>query len=131
MHTKHNLSLQPISQNYNLVSHTTYVGCVLFFIHARRDEQFRVATERQIFEKFFMPILFTLIFFIRYLLRGNRRANIYFIFRLVRDAWRKVWTEDLCLISQRSIYLTTAPSITRITNSNYLIGSTLFCTVCA
>ena len=38
-----------------LVSHTTYVVCVNF-IHKRRDLQFKVDFEQQIFEKLFMAI---------------------------------------------------------------------------
>ena len=48
----HNWSLQPFSQDYVLASHTTYVMCVNF-IHKRRDLQFKVDSERQIFEKLF------------------------------------------------------------------------------
>ena len=46
----HNCSLQPFSQDYDLVSHTTYVVCANF-IHEWRDLQFKVHSERQIFEK--------------------------------------------------------------------------------
>ena len=61
---------------FDLVSHTTYVVCVNF-IHKWRDLQFNVDSKRQIFEKLFMAILFTLRVFARNLLRGNRRSNIF------------------------------------------------------
>ena len=60
----------------DLVSHTTYVVYVNF-IYKWRDLQFKVESERQIFEKVFMAILFTLRVFARNLLKGNRRRNIF------------------------------------------------------
>ena len=42
----HNWSLQPFSQDYELVSYTTYVVCVNF-IHKWRDLQFKVDFDRQ------------------------------------------------------------------------------------
>ena len=60
----HNWLLQPFSQNYDLASH---VVCV------------KVDSERKIFEKFFMTILFTLIGFARNLLRECRRRNIFIL----------------------------------------------------
>ena len=54
----HNWSLEPFSQDYDLASHITYVVCVNF-IHEWRELQFKVDSERQIFEKFFIAILFT------------------------------------------------------------------------
>ena len=50
-----NWSLQPFSQDYDLVSHTTYVVCVNF-VHEWRDLQFKVDSERQIFDKVFIAI---------------------------------------------------------------------------
>ena len=50
----HNWSLQPFSQDQ--VSHTIYVLCVLIFIHKRQNLQFKVDSERQIFEKLFMAV---------------------------------------------------------------------------
>ena len=47
--------------HYNLASHTTYIVYVNF-IHEWRDLQFKVDSERQIFEKLFMAILFALSF---------------------------------------------------------------------
>ena len=47
----HNWSLQPLSQDYGLASHTTHVVCVNF-IRGWLDLQFNVDSERQIFEKF-------------------------------------------------------------------------------
>ena len=48
IHTYINWSLQPFSQDYYLVSHTTYVVCVNF-IHKWRDLQFNVDSEWQTF----------------------------------------------------------------------------------
>ena len=44
----HNWPLQPFSQDYGLASHTTHVVCVNY-IRERRDLQFNVDSERQIF----------------------------------------------------------------------------------
>ena len=41
----------------DLVSHTTYVVCVIFCIRKRRVVQFKVDSERQIFEKLLMAIV--------------------------------------------------------------------------
>ena len=51
--------LQPFSQNYDLPPHITFVVPVNF-MHERYNLQFKVDFERQIFEKLFMAILFTL-----------------------------------------------------------------------
>ena len=55
--TLYNWSLQSVSQDYDLVFHTTYVVHITF-IHEWCDLQFKVASERQIFEKHFMATLF-------------------------------------------------------------------------
>ena len=72
----HNWSLQPFSQDYHLVSQTTYVVC-FNFIHKWWDPQFKLDSERQIFEKLFMAILFTLTVFAKNLFRESRRKNIF------------------------------------------------------
>ena len=74
---ENNRSLQPFSQDYGLSSLTTYVLCSNF-IHEGRDLQFKVDPERQIFDKLFMAILFTLRVYARNLLRGSRQGNIFF-----------------------------------------------------
>ena len=56
-----------ISQNFDLVSHTTYVVRVSL-MHEPRYLQFKVDSERLIFRKLFMVILFTLGVFPRNLL---------------------------------------------------------------
>ena len=94
----HNRSLQPFSQDYNLVNHTTYVVCVNF-IHEWWNLQFKVDSERQIFGKLSMAILFTLRDFARHLLRGSRRRNI-FIFVVKSDLGFKL--EPYGLISQHT-----------------------------
>ena len=59
----------------DLVSYTTYV---VYFTRAWRDLQFKVNSERQIFEKLFLTILFALRVFTRNLLKGNHRRNTFF-----------------------------------------------------
>ena len=54
----HNWPLQPLSQVYDLTFHTTYVVCVNF-INGWQELQFKDNSEKQIFEKLFMAILFT------------------------------------------------------------------------
>ena len=56
----HNLSLQPFSQDYDLVYHTTYSVCINF-IRDWWDLQFNGDSERQIYEMLFMANLFTLL----------------------------------------------------------------------
>ena len=79
----HNCSTQPFSQDYDLVSHTTYVACVNF-VHEWRNPQFKVIPERQIFffKKLFIAILFTL----RVFGREEVTVEMFFIFRLFGDA---------------------------------------------
>ena len=69
----------------DLVSHTTFVLCV-HFIHKWRDLQFKVDSERQIFEKLSPKIYF---------------AHIAFFFFFW---WPGVSTNALNLISQQTIY---------------------------
>ena len=54
----------------DLVSHTIYVVC-FNFIHKWRNLRLKFDSERQIFKKLFLAILFALIVFARNLLRGN------------------------------------------------------------
>ena len=79
------INLQSFSPDYDLASHTTYIVWVNF-IHKRRDLQFKVDSKRQIFEKLFMAILFTLRISVRNLLKGSIRRNIFFVFRFIREA---------------------------------------------
>ena len=72
---KHKWSLQPFSQDYDLVSHTTYVLCVNFI---------------QFLDKLFMEILFTRPVFARNQLRGNRRRNFLYLV-LISDLGFKPW----------------------------------------
>ena len=62
----------------DIVAHTTYVVCVTF-THKWQDLQFKVDSERLIFEKLFMAILFSHRVFARNLLGGNRRSNTFCI----------------------------------------------------
>ena len=84
--------LQSCSKNYNLASHSTYIVQVNF-IHERRNLQFKVDSERQIFVKLFIAILFTLRVIARNLLRGSRRSNI-FIFTI----WYLTWSLNSSLM---------------------------------
>ena len=68
----------PSARIIDRVSHNIYIVCVNL-IHKWRDLQFKVNSERQIFEKLFMAILFTLRVFARNLLKGNRRRNTFSI----------------------------------------------------
>ena len=74
----HNWSLQPFSQDYDLVSHTPYVVCVNFKYEGR-DLRCKVDSEWQIFEKVFTAILLTFRVFDRNLQRGSRRRIIFHI----------------------------------------------------
>ena len=78
-----NSSLQSFSQDYDLDSHSTYAVCV-HFIHLRRDLQFNVDSEPQIFEKLFMALSFTLRVFARNL------PQKYFFF-LMSDIGFESW----------------------------------------
>ena len=70
----------PVSITTQLL--TRLMLCALIFIREWRDLQFKVDSERQIFGKLFIAILFILIVFVRNLLKGNRLRNIFvFIFR--------------------------------------------------
>ena len=83
----------------DLVSHITYVVCVNF-IHKRRDLQFKVDSERQIFlRNFSWQFYFTLRVFARNQLRGNRRRNT---FRIYFDVWPGARTLAFRLISQHT-----------------------------
>ena len=50
---KHNWSLQPFSQDYDLASHITHVVCI-HFIHEWQGLQIKVDSKLQIFEKLFL-----------------------------------------------------------------------------
>ena len=75
-----NWSLQPFSKNYGRAAHTTLL-CALIFCISAGTYSFKVDSVRQIFEKLFIAILFTLSVYARNLLRGGRRRNIssYFV----------------------------------------------------
>ena len=69
----HNWSLQPFSQDYCLVSPTSYVVCGNF-ISEWRDLQFKFDSEQQILRELFMAILFALRVFARNPLGGRTAA---------------------------------------------------------
>ena len=72
----HNWPLQSFSQDYGLASHTTHAVNVNF-IRERRELQFNVDSERQIFENLFHGNFIYSQSFCRNLLRGSRRRNIF------------------------------------------------------
>ena len=76
--------LQPFSQE--IVSHST-VGRLSMFIRKSQDLQFEVDCERQMFEKLFIAILFTLRDFARNSLRGSHRRIFYSYY-----CWRNLMT---------------------------------------
>ena len=57
-HNIHNWPLQPFIQDYDLACYITYVACINF-MHEWRGLQFKVDSERQIFEKVFMATFLT------------------------------------------------------------------------
>ena len=93
-----NLCNNPAITIIELVSSTTYVVCVNF-IYKRWELQFKVDFERQIFEKRFIAILFTLLVFARSLLRGNGRRNTFCIL-----FWYLAWATNDCFISYYFTY---------------------------
>ena len=94
--------VEQISKIHNgLASHTTHVVCVNF-IQLWRNSQFKVVSERQIFEKLFMAFIFTLRVFARNLLRGSRWRNIFFHISF----WCLTWGLNLGLSSNKpTLYL--------------------------
>ena len=95
IHTQHNSSLEPFSQNYDPTSNNiTYVVC-FNFIH----EWLKSTSNARILRNFFMAILFTLRIFERNLLKGSRRSNI-FIFSF----WYLAWYLNLSLTSNKQTH---------------------------
>ena len=98
-----NWLLQSRSQNYDLISHTTYTVCANFIcVYEWLNLQFKVDSERQIFEKLFISILFTLRIFARNLLIEEVTEEIFFLYRF--DIWSEVLTVALRLISLLTTY---------------------------
>ena len=104
---------------------TSLILCVLIFIHKRRDIQFKVVSERQIFEKLFMAVFFTSSISAENLLRGSchrfiycqsfcqESTKIYFLHILLiemSDLGFESWPN---LIKQHTTYQTTASTIYR------------------
>ena len=75
----------PSERIIDLVSHTTYV-CVLIFYISGAVYCLKSTPNNRFFVKLFMAILFTLIVFAKNLLRRNRRRNIFRILFLC-SAW--------------------------------------------
>ena len=65
----------PLVRIIDLVSHTTYVLCVLNLYICGGTYSLKSTPNDRFFEKLFMTILLTLRVFARNLLRGNRRRN--------------------------------------------------------
>ena len=90
----------------------------LIFLHEWQDLQFKVDSERQIFEKLFVTILFSLRVFARNLL-----SNIFSYFRFLRD----VWAEDLTtsfLSNKQTYYLLANGDFIKFYFSFFLTNST-------
>ena len=114
----HNWPLQSFSQDNGLASHTTPVVYVNF-IREWRNLQFKVDSPyNRLLRNFFTAGLFTLRVFARNLLREHRRRDIYF-FRFHFDVQPGIRTRALCLISQHTIYQTTAT----FTNNRHIQGA--------
>ena len=75
----HTLVITIFHSGLRQISHTTYVLC-FNYIHGWWDLQFKVDSERQIFEKLFVAFLFTLRVFARRLMKG--------IFFNISFSWR-------------------------------------------
>ena len=86
----------------NLVSHTTYVVCVIFLYISGGTYSLKSIPNDRFFEKLFMAILFTHRVFARNLLRGNRRKNTFSYFCF--DDWPGARTLAFRLISQHTTY---------------------------
>ena len=68
-----------IYQDYELVSHITFVVCV-YFVLQWRDVQFKIDSERQVFEKLFTAILCTLASFCQKSAERKTPKKYFFIF---------------------------------------------------
>ena len=98
--------IDPSVRIIDLVSPTTYVVCVNFFIHNWQDLQFKVDSERQTFwETFHGKFLFTLRAFARNLLRGKKSPKKYFSYFFFY-VWPGALTLAFRLISQHTTYWT-------------------------
>ena len=73
----HNWSLQPFGQDHSLASHTTHIVCDNFTCEWW-DLQFKVDSDRQIFEKLFMAILFKHSEFLPEICWGKVTEEIFF-----------------------------------------------------
>ena len=112
MHTYiHNWPLQPFSQINDLVSHTTYMVCVLILYISGETCSLKSTPTDRLFEELYMSILFTLRVFARNLLRINR---ILFNFVFYFDIWPMARTLALHLISQHTTII-----LVLISYSNY------------
>ena len=86
----------------DLVSHTTYVECVLNFIHKWRYLQFIVDSEGQIFWETFHGKFYLLAEFLPEICWEENAEEILFVFRF--DVWPGAWTLAFRLISQHTTY---------------------------
>ena len=89
----HNWPLQPFSRDYGLASHqTTHVVCVNF-IRERRDLQFNVDSERQIFEKLFSWQFYLLSEFLPEICWEEVAEEIFFFIFHFLDDWPGIRTQ--------------------------------------
>ena len=111
----YNWSLQPFSQDYNLIFHTTHVVCI-HFVHEWQNLHFKVDTEREDFLKTLRQFLLTFRVFTR-----NSLNEIF-----ARDVWDRVGTMGCRLMNQHTTYQTIAISspsmIKEIERNDYCEG---------
>ena len=97
---------------YNVIaSHNTHVVCLNFIRECRRDLQFNVDSERQIFfEKLFHGKFYLLSEFFQEISADFEIAEKIFFFIYCFDVWLGIRTRALRLISQHTIYSTMVTS---------------------
>ena len=105
MHTYiHNWPLQLFSQDYDLISHTTYVVCVNFIHKWQVTYSLKSLPKGRYLRNLSWQFIFTHSGFARNLLRASRRSNIFHI-----SFFRKCLNNNLTsLISQHTTYYTMA-----------------------
>ena len=89
--------------------HKHCILCAVILYNERRDLQFKVDSEQQIFKQLFIWILFTFRVFARNLLRGSRWRNIFFfIFHFIWDGWAEYKSHSLdeCYMTKHEMFWT-------------------------
>ena len=96
-----NWPLQWFYEDYDML-------CVINLYISRGNFSLRMSPNDRSLRNFFMKILFLSQSFWHNLLRGCRQRKFFFIFPFDREVWPGVWTVASRLISQDTIYQTTA-----------------------